>query len=44
MFTRSTRAANTQDKHVRGRIAADGSEEDVTLLASKDRGLYGFHG
>jgi hypothetical protein len=33
-----------EDKQVRGRIGAAGSEQDVTLLASEERGLYGFRG
>jgi hypothetical protein len=38
------RGSYREDKQVRGRIGADGSEQDVTLLASEERGLYGFRG
>jgi hypothetical protein len=38
------RGAYTEDKQIRGRTGADGSEQDVTLMASPERGLYGFRG
>jgi hypothetical protein len=38
------RGSYTEEKQVRGRIGAGGSEEDVTLMASAERGLYGFRG
>jgi hypothetical protein len=38
------RGSYTEEKQVRGRIGAGGSEEDVTLMASSERGLYGFRG
>lgn len=38
------RGSYTKEKHIRGRIGADGSQQDVTLMASPERGLYGFRG
>jgi hypothetical protein len=38
------RGGYTEEKQLRGRIGADGSEQDVTLMASPERGLYGFRG
>lgn len=38
------RGSYTEEKHIRGRIGSDGSEQDVTLMASPERGLYGFRG
>lgn len=38
------RRSYTEDKRIRGRIGADGIEQDVTLMASLERGLYGFRG
>lgn len=38
------RGSYTKEKQIRGRIGADDSEQDVTLMASPERGLYGFRG
>jgi len=36
------RGSYREDKQIRGRLGATGEEIDVTLLASEERGLYGF--
>lgn len=38
------RGSYREDKQVRGRFGAGGEEIDLTLLASEERGLYGFRG
>jgi hypothetical protein len=38
------RSSYTENKTVRGRFGAQGEEIEITLLASEERGLYGFRG